>query len=266
MAQGTEAAVSSVSKLNLRIPQLSVPAMDECLSGGNTIKFIPTPIGQPVGSSDTAVSAGTLFFLRGLNQQQQSDTLNSFLLAQLSADHKYPKADTEKDVTRWYTHLGNTLGEVGWIIQSFEFTKVALQKSAGTVGRSALETLTQDPNITKEQLGSFAQAVLKFVEAGPESNATQVFDEKSLGSSKKWATFMICIASVDGGDVVLSCYAAVFSSSEALNHVLSYSWDNKEVNMTKALQTLTLNESVYDIIREQVKEKLQGQEKFIVNL
>ncbi|KAJ7936994.1 hypothetical protein B0H13DRAFT_2303312 [Mycena leptocephala] len=236
-------------------------------ANGFSLPFLPQIMvldSLPVAPK-AAVCASAIVLLDGLTDQQRHDVLNSVLLAELAANHDYPK-NSDENASGWYRRLAAVLANVGWIVEGFPFTDVKLEESGGSIVRSALDMLENDTNVTKAQFATYARAIFTLLQAGGASKAEKVFDDSSLSSSRKWVTFMICSASVVNGNVTLSIAAVVFSSSEEFQHALRYQWVNKTVSMKMALQTFTLNESVYRGTREIVKEKLEGRADYLVAL
>jgi hypothetical protein len=94
--------------------------------GGSSAALVdPGP--QP--PSAYVAAASVVSFADGVTGQQKEDLLNSTLLAQLAANHRF---DREKDTLNWYEAYRTVLRGVGWRSEATSAIRSRLGSSAMT--------------------------------------------------------------------------------------------------------------------------------------
>ena len=206
------------------------------------------------------VVAGSLAsFTSGLSGQQMDDVQNSTLLAQLAAKEKFPD---QKDVVDWYKFYGEVLNKVGWTMQdlafdeytshqaSFKLSDVTLELLSGLIGDD--EELLK---VVKSTLNSFAKS--------PEGLA--LF--KANSASEKFGHFQLLPCKVTNGQVSLASILTYFKAKHVSENYFFFTYNSEDITLYKEAQVLTLDEKVYEKVRQEVIDKLgTNASDFISNL
>ncbi|MEU7583849.1 hypothetical protein AB0B50_40435 [Streptomyces sp. NPDC041068] len=226
------------------------------------MSYFPAGVALQEEEESAAVVAGSVVaFTDGLNGQQKSDVLNSTLVAQLAANKKY---DREKDTAKWYGFYRTVLEQVGWVVPSFSFAKLSVAGSRFTVDRAVIALL--QAIATGGELTA-AKAAIAALKALPDRDRRVVLFESS-SHSEKLGNFQISTCGVSARDtVVMKIGAFHFKTNERVTRVLFFSFPRASTTMYQSRQTMTLNEDVYEQVREAIIEKLGDKaDKFIDEL
>ena len=248
----------------------------------------------PQPHSAYVAAASVVSFADGVTGQQKEDLLNSTLLAQLAANHRF---DREKDTLNWYEAYRTVLRGVGWRSETGS-ARTPLDRAArtGLIGLASPPMMPRPP-IAADQPSTPArlpglvftrvmatqprftasEAVLSvmrsadgerttFVAASsletlrrlPDRDRRVVIFETSSHSTGR-GNFQIVSASC-GSDQVLrmTIVAVFFATDEGVTRVMSFTF-GRSTQMSKAHDTMTLSPSDYSKMREQVIQQLGDQ-------
>lgn len=199
-------------------------------------------------------------FVSGLSALHRSDVLDSTLLAQLAANKRFDRYENTDD---WYKFYLEVLENVGWVVQSFEFTQYEAEGTSFTMDKVVLEILRSIATQDEEQIIQSTIDALEALDDG--SGALVLFDDSS--SSQTQGSFQISIATEDDGNVAMKLGAYYFSAEKVTTRFLWFQYSKTEIEMFKGAQQVVLNESVYSQVRDTVIEKLgDSSHEFIAEL
>jgi hypothetical protein len=222
------------------------------------LELPPTPpelvaVAPPVVQEDTKagyVDGGSLVsFVAGVKLLHKQDTLNSTLLAQLAANAKY---DREKQTVEWYGWYRTVLENVGWVLQSFDFTRYQASGMEFTADKVVLEILSAIA--TGNDLAVVTATMDALNKLGADDPAVRLFETQSHSAQR--GSFQISGASESDGVVVLKIGAFYFSTSEDVTRVLWFKFKSAQTQMYKGSQVMNLDDQVYEQVRQAVLDKL----------
>lgn len=203
-----------------------------------------------VGKDQRYVADGSLAsFVKNLAGQQKQDVLNSTLLAQLAASKKF---DRQKETTKWYDFYKYVLENVGWVIQSFQFTDYQTSNSSFKLSE-----------VTLEILGALVEPeaeIMKVVKATIDSlskskGGIALFESGSTSGGD--SNFQIIPCTLDQSQqITLALMAFKFHAQHYEDDFFFFSWGSQHTKLNYATQTCTLNEDVYSQVRQDIIKKL----------
>ncbi|HXT68427.1 MAG TPA: hypothetical protein VN700_01625 [Vicinamibacterales bacterium] len=213
------------------------------------------------GSAAYVDAGSTMSFVGGVPAVKQQDVLNSTLLAQLAANKKF---DRETQTEQWYGFYRQVLENVGWVVQSFSFTRYDESGATLRLDKSALAIIAAVAS-GNELLA--LQATLKALEnSDPDSKQVTLFDVN--GSKGENGNFQLSTASTDpNGNVQMALGAFYFKATEHVGRFLFFSWKTKSINLYFGAQSVLLNEQIYATVRQSVIDKLGDKaQQFVADL
>jgi hypothetical protein len=248
----------------------------------------------PRPHSAYVAAASVVSFADGVTGQQKEDLLNSTLLEQLAANHRF---DREKDTLNWYEAYRTVLRGVGWRSETGS-ARTPLDRAAptGPIGLASRPIMPRPP-IAADQPGApvrlpglvftrvmvtqrrftASEAVLSVMRSA-DGERTAVVTESSLETLRRLpdrdrrvvifetsshstgrGNFQIVSASC-GSDQVLrmTIVAVFFATDESVPRLMSFAF-GRGTQMSKAYDTMTLSPSDYGKVREQVIQQLGDQ-------
>ncbi len=212
-------------------------------------------------SKKAFVDGGSLVsFTNELSGTGKNDVLNGTLLAQLAADKQY---DRLKDGTNWYKFYVKVLGKIGWVIESFNFEEYNLTGEKKTIDHTITDIARGA--LDKEGL-EVVERTLASLQSGPKP-FWDVFDKTASGPSKN-GNFQILPCNQDiSGQVIMSMLTFQFSAGATHERWLWFDYSSTTMHFFKGAQVSTLNNEVYDQVRELIIKKLgDNAAKFINDL
>lgn len=225
-----------------RISQLSVPRYE--------MDFI-TPKGRSkksLGKLTSNVVGGMIItFAENVSKQHRKDVCNSMSLAQLWATMNTNK---EQETQTWDEKYRLIAESVGWCINNFEFFEYETQSNRIQIDKVVLEIFEgmidrKSSNLLKTSMDSLSKL-------DDDDMAKQIWEHHSFGHFK--------IAFVEEnmlGFVSMHMGYFTFKANQRLRNHLWLSWDPKDIKLKYAKQSLTLNEVMYEDVREIVVQKLR---------
>lgn len=255
-----------MSELNQFIASLDLPDVETNERMQNSALAFTSSQARPALAVDPSkpqgyVDAGsTISFVANVSSQAQDDVLNSTLLAQLAANKQY---DREKDTQNWYRSYTDTLGKVGWVIQSFSFQKYQASGSSFRVDKVVLDILAAIAS--QNEIAIVQQTMNALKSLSDNDNRLVLFSTQS--SSQSAGNFQISTANETNGQVAMKLGAFYFSSSQSSTRFLWASYSSSNSSIYQGAQTVTLNGSTYSQVRQQIIDKLGDRARqFIANL
>lgn len=207
------------------------------------------------------VGGGAISFTPGVSRQHQEDVLNSTLLAQLAANKKF---DRENQTREWYDYYRTVLENIAWVVGNFKFSKYDSTASSFTMDKVVLEIIAA---IATGGQAEILLATLNALESqDPGSKAITIFN--SNGSIGEGGNFQISASTEDpSGNVSLSLGTFYFKSTEHKTSFLFFSWSTQNIQFYTGAESVTLNEVIYQGIRQAVIDKLGEKAKnYVANL
>lgn len=218
----------------------------------------------PADPPPAAVDAGSqVSFVSNLQGQPRWDTLNSTLLAQLHADAATKLTGGRYgDPKGWYDSYTSVLGNVGWDIQSFEFTQYEASGESFEVDTAILEVLA---SIASEDEIAVVSATLGAVQANSLGEAATLWNAQTHSANQ--GNFQVGVASDSNGVTVMKLGVFYFTTSDTVTSILGFKFESSSTQFMKAAQVVNLDEEVYSQVRSTVLEKLGANaQKFVADL
>ncbi|KAL6304759.1 hypothetical protein BKA93DRAFT_825635 [Sparassis latifolia] len=187
-------------------------------------------------------------FVGKLDPAHKDDVLDSTLLAQLAANQA---GGDDKD--KWYKKFKEVLENIGWVVESFSFTEIVNVNTYGSVDKAVIAIL--DPRLSPEA-GEVVKATIYAMKRRVNAEANAIFQENAWDGQT--ANFQIGVASAsDGDNVRLHIGGFNYAATGAAGNVLFFKFGHCAVKFTCAAQTMVLNEEIYNMVRDRVKEKIR---------
>ena len=208
------------------------------------------------------IDAGSLVsFTENLSDQDIADVLNSTLLAQLAADHKFNRQEQIEEWNKFYIEV---LQNVGWVMQSLDFKEYKSASSKFALNDVVLQLLGTIASKSELVVMESAMKTLKNLPSTDDS--VVVFNTESY--KNRIGNFQILPCNKDSsGQIVLGVGAFHFTSKIDVTRFLFWEFDSSAVDLFYGIQSITLNEQIYAKVRDEVAEKVAPKVKqFVHNL
>lgn len=222
------------------------------LVGKEIVGSLERPFEQVSDPSAYVVSGSVAAFDGSLSKEQIGDVQDSLLFAQLAANAKYNR---ENETNQWYNVYTDILQDLGWIIQGFTFKKVDVGASSFKIDKVALKALADivtgnGLNILKSTMDALSQ-----LDEGSDQ-LTVLETNSSLGQN---GTFQISSIELDQASMspVIYMGAYYYKASKKQKKFLFVTWNRKIINFFAGVQSMTLNQSIFDTMRNSVKKRLE---------
>jgi len=197
------------------------------------------------------VDNSLISFVSGLSAENRADILESTLLAQLGAKSKVPD---EKDVIGWYNAYIEILTKIGWTIEGGE-----VQHFSAKANVVELQTVIID--ILKAAFGSdlleIVTKALEGIKSLADSNGKIEAFEKNTHSETN-GSFQIGVATQEGNAVCMNLGTFLITSTNRIKHILFIKFTKDETELQYASGKLTLDQKIYENVRNLVQNKLSG--------
>jgi hypothetical protein len=197
------------------------------------------------------VDNSLISFVSGLSAENRADILESTLLAQLGAKSKVPD---EKDVIGWYNAYIEILSKIGWTIEGGE-----VQHFSAKANVVELQAVIID--ILKAAFGSdlleIVTKALDGIKSLADSNGKIEAFEKNTHSETN-GSFQIGVATQEGNAVCMNLGTFLIASTNRIKHILFIKFTKDETDLQYASGKLTLDQKIYENVRNLVHNKLSG--------
>jgi hypothetical protein len=204
------------------------------------------------GEEQSFLNAKSLVsFISEVNGQRRNDVLNSVLLAQLAANKQFPD-DTQ--ILDWYKAFVKILNNLGWAIESAEFSTFQSGTDIFEVENAIIDILTTAFG------GAFKTVIVKTlasIKGLSDTNGKITAFEKNTHSLSKGA-FQIGLAKEENGTVSLQIGSFLLTSSNEIKKILFFKSTKDKTKLDYCSRKGTLDEEVYNKIRQAVLDKLGG--------
>ena len=190
-------------------------------------------------------------FVSEVSGQRRNDVLNSVLLAQLAANKKFPD---EGQILDWFREFIKVLNNLGWTIEAAEFSNFQSSTTIFEIENTIIDILTTAFG------GTFKAVITKTLEAiknlSDSNGKIKVFEKNTHSLSK--GAFQIGLAMEENGTVALQLGTFLLTSSNEIKKILFFKSTKDKTRLDYASRKGTLNEEVYEKIRQPVLDKLGG--------
>ena len=200
------------------------------------------------------VGSGLFAFSKGVDAEVREAISASALLAQLVANKNASKA---KDPLKWFEEYANVLQNVGWTLQSDEWTDYTAKGTAVEVNEKIIEIMTAvlAPHAGALSIITSAVNALKAMNAG--SSWITIFSRES--QKAKIARFQVGLVEQDADkDVFVYLVACLIEAKSDITQVLVFKFKkNKATFKANSNKVSVDRESVRDLkatIRKKIKE------------
>lgn len=206
--------------------------------------------------SAAVVGNGIVSFVSGMSKQNKEDVKNSFLMSSLVANKKF---DPNKEGASWFEAFTRTMELCGWLTisrsygdyraidQHFTMEQVGLTILASAIAAAAI------PGPTALLLAKVAKEAIEALQANDQP--LRLFERKARTYAGGSFGVASCAESEDG-EVIMGLGNVAFDSTVNVTDVLFWEWNSATVGITRGEGCLTLNQGVYDQIREAVLNRL----------
>ncbi len=232
--------------VDLDLPPLSSPSRSS--EGGLSDKLKPITQVQSL-----AVGHGVVSFLGGLPSRHRETVANTFLLAQLVADHR---VHAQESMDQWYLAFFDVLRKLGWLIQEQHFSEYSKQGAGVEIQEAIL-------NIAATLLGSASagyqvvKSTLEGLRKLSERDWITIFRKEDQESSGD--IFQVAVASpTEDGNISISLMAFLLQAKATRVRVLFFKWDNAVVSLRHATATVVYTNAVSAGVRKLVADKVKS--------
>jgi hypothetical protein len=233
----------------------SSPTFKGSLSPGPMVMPSPSvlqPLPVQYGKEQAMIVDKSLIsFVSGLTAENRADILESTLLAQLGAKRK---VTDEPDVIGWYKSYIEILTKIGWTMEGGEVQHFSAKANVVEIQAVIIDIL-------KAAFGAdFLQIVtraLDGIKSLADSNGKIDAFEKNTHSESN-ASFQIAVATQEGGAVSMNLGTFLITSTNRIKHILFIKLSKDETDLQYASGKLTLDQKIYENIRNLVQKKLNG--------
>ena len=193
--------------------------------------------------------AGVVSFFDTLSPGQKEDVLLSTLFAQRAADHAHDPVEAREE---WYQLYLEVLSWLGWARLADGVEVQQRLKSNGSFDAVVLQSLAAVASGNQLAIVTSALDALRALK--DDDGAVRLFDLQSGRSTG--SSFQIASAEASGADISMALGAYAFVHSDTRTKVLFVQWGRKKVDFWLSAQRLSLANTVYDDVRDVVKERL----------
>lgn len=243
-----------IAKLQaLVIPQPSAQEVAAALAVPRVRAAVPS-------GSEADVDGGSLVsFVAGVSPDHKSAALNSTLLAAMNSDTKYVRTDASQ-VIDWYNNYVSVLQLCGWDAQNFAFQNYTASGSTVSINDAIVEILAAA--VTGPELAVAEAALEALKNLKTDDPWYQVWDQST--HSTNGGNFQIIPAADDNGarnTMVMQCSAFSFATSKTTTRFLWVDYQSSDMKLKYNVQTMTLDEDIWDQVSTTVITKLGNNNK-----
>ncbi|MFF7062832.1 hypothetical protein [Pseudomonas sp. NPDC008258] len=188
----------------------------------------------------------------GMSAQSRHDVKNAFHFATLVADKAF---DAEKQSREWYDKFVDVMRDLGFTIPQRSFELETSAELSVTVGAVAVRTIGAIGNavLGGSVLGDLAKTA--FDKLTTLENDAKVLDHKRKNKARGMVGMAACIET-GNNDVVMVVNCIQASAPQLDDDILGIQWKLDKTHYYAGTAVLTLNNFVYDKVRETVENKL----------
>lgn len=209
---------------------------------------------KQITTSDAAilVEGNLLACGAGMSAQSRHDVKNAFHFATLVADKAF---DAETQSREWYDKFVDVMRDLGFTIPRRSFELETSAELSVTVGAVAIRAIgaAGSAMLGGTKLGELAK--LAFDKLTTVEHDTTIIDHKRKNKARGMVGMAACTETANN-DVVLVVSCIQASAPKLDDDVLGIQWKLDKTHYYAGMAVLTLNNFVYDKVRETVENKL----------
>lgn len=212
-----------------------------------------TPEVEIPADLSAAINAGSvLSFVEGVSHDEAEDVLFSTHLASWGASGKFDKFTEPR---AWYQKYVEILENIGWVGEQFAFVNANQSEGEVKMDQAALAIITAIA--TQNQLAVLKETIGALEKLADGDGKITLFDFHS--SSEDAGNFQIgSVQKASNGSLSMALGAFHFRAVDKRKKFLFFKWGQSEINLWTGAQKMTLNRTLYGMVREKVKAKLAG--------
>lgn len=188
----------------------------------------------------------------GMSAQSRHDVKNAFHFATLVADKAF---DAEKQSREWYDKFVDVMRDIGFTIPRRTFELESSAELSVTVGAVAIRAIGAVGNamLGGTAMGDLAKTA--FDKLTTVKNDAKILDHKRKNKARGMVGLAACIET-ESNDVVMVVSCIQAAAPKLDDDVLGIQWMLEKTHYYAGTAVLTLNNFVYDKVRETVENKL----------
>lgn len=241
-----------------RIQALVIPA-PTALQLATTLA-VPRVIAADPSGREADVDGGSLVsFVAGVSADHRSAALNSTLLAAMNSDTKYNR-NKASEVLDWYNNYVSVLQLCGWSAQNFGFQNYQASGSTVSINSAIVEIIAAA--VTGPELAVVEAGLDALKNLSTDDPWYKVWDQST--HSENGGNFQIVPVSDSSGarnTLVMQCSAFAFSTSQTTTRFLWVDYNSSDMQLQYNVQTMTLDEDLWDQVSTTVITKLGSNSK-----
>ncbi len=220
--------------------------------------FLSVPVNGfalPVGEGRKeafVVGDSIVVFTQSVSTQAREDIRNGTLLAQLVANKQ---VNHENNPKSWYEMYTSVLGNIGFVIQSFN-TQKYVGAATFNMEQIVIDTLKKVTSSSQNALAKTAIDALGKLPA--KDHVVDIFVNQSTHVTSS-GNFQVCVCDQSStGDVVVDIAAVYFSANKYNGRFLWSQWNKADITLFTGPQKVLLNEALYAKVRDTIAGRLKN--------
>lgn len=202
------------------------------------------------GAAESYVDNKSLVsFVSEVSAQNRKDILNSTLLAQRAADKKFPDP---VDVIKWYETYIDVLTNIGWVIESQDFSKFSSENTLFEMEDVVISILTA--MVGQNYIAIIKSTLDALKSLSDDDNKIKLFESNTHNFQK--GNFQIGLANEHNGAVTMQIGAFMVSSTDEIKRILFFNAGKDKSELSYYAIRCTLNDEIYSIVRNDILAKL----------
>lgn len=200
------------------------------------------------------VGSEIVSFVSGVTPERRESIVNSSLLAQLVAKHDVRDPDKVLD---WYKSYFNVLSNIGWVIQESGFSEYK-ESSENFDAHKAIISVASVLLGPSPTALAIVTSTLSALQSMDESSPWITIFSRETQAARA-AKFQISLAEQDAaGQFYVNSMAFMLEAESRITQVLFFKAKKNEVKLTHVSGKVTINTTVLDGIKDDIKAKLVG--------
>lgn len=200
------------------------------------------------------VGSQVVSFDASVTEDRREAAVNSCLLAQLHASKLYPSPVTADDAFEWHAAYVNTLTNIGWVFQSGVTVNQSVATDGAEVDKALLDLITVLlPGGAAIQLASKVLKSLASLNQGDPLltlYSSRVVEQNII-------EFGASLCTTPDTGFLVSVVECALSVSTDVRQAIFFKWDATHARVEGRRYDLSLSDSIYAAVKDQIAEKIQ---------
>ena len=213
----------------------------------NRLKLLDPPDNEREGF---IVGGSLAAFTQNVSGRIKQNILDVTLFAQLASDKKF---DRENQAREWYTYYTHILGNVGFIIQDFQFQKYESSGMSLNVDAVVIDLFEE---VAEGGESAVVGATLNAMrQMSDDDRRIELF--KAHSSRNRLGNFQVVSCDqAPNGEVSITLGAFEFTGSETEHGFLFLSWSTATTDIFKGSQKCVVDTDVYERVRSTISNRI----------